>query len=350
MPGRLIKTDEHRRKVLRALLWITVCGGVFFSVFNLLHDNWLLAGLEIAYASVSLFMLTIISTTQRLTLWTTIYLLPFFSIMMVGLAQPHTTFAIFAWIQTIPIICYMLLGLRLGMCGSLLFVSIGLYVFTRRFASESLLLDLAIAANLGLASVTVMIFAHIYERSRLLNEKHLTEKATTDALTGLPNRLKLAEVFEHERDQALRNGTPLALVFLDIDHFKLINDRFGHEGGDRALQHFADVLQQRLRQSDFLCRLGGEEFAVLLPGSTPAEALEVAESLRERLASTPLEIDGKPLQMTLSAGLAHFGADGLILSTLMLAADKRTYAAKRAGRNRVIARDEPPETELEHQA
>ncbi|WAJ39280.1 GGDEF domain-containing protein [Pseudomonas sp. GOM7] len=350
MPGRLIQTDEHRRKVLRALLWITVCGGSFFSVFNLLHDNWLLAGLEIAYASVSLFMLTIINTTPRLPLWTTIYLLPFFSIMMVGLAQTHTIFAIFAWIQTIPIICYMLLGLRLGMCGSLLFVGIGLYVFTWRFSSESLLHNLEIVTNLGLASLTVMIFAHIYERSRLINEQRLTEKATTDALTGLPNRLKLAEVFERERAQALRNGTPLALVFLDIDHFKQINDRFGHEGGDRALQHFAEVLQQRLRQSDLLCRLGGEEFAVLLPGSTPTDALEVAESLRERLASTSLEIDGKPLQMTLSAGLAHFGEDGLILSSLMLAADKRTYAAKRAGRNRVIARDESPEIEVRHQA
>ena len=101
-----------------------------------------------------------------------------------------------------------------------------------------------------------------------IRDRRLTEQATTDALTGLPNRLKLTEVFERERAHALRSGTPLALVFLDIDHFKQINDRFGHEVGDSALTHFATVLAQRLRINDLFCRLGGEEFALLLPGST----------------------------------------------------------------------------------
>jgi diguanylate cyclase (GGDEF)-like protein len=185
-----------------------------------------------------------------------------------------------------------------------------------------------------------MIFAHIYERSRLLNEQRLTDQATTDSLTGLPNRLKLAEVFERERAHAQRNGTPLSLVFVDIDHFKQINDRFGHEVGDRALVHFATVLAQRLRVTDLFCRLGGEEFAVLLPGSKATQAREIAESLRERLAAQPLAVDETTLHMTLSAGVACFGVDGQSLDELMLAADRRTYAAKRAGRNRVITRED----------
>ncbi|WP_161928883.1 GGDEF domain-containing protein [Pseudomonas yangonensis] len=340
MPGYFAKNEQHRRLVLKALLWITLSGGLFFSVVNLLHDNWLLAGLELGYAAISLYLLTILDRTRNLQLLTAAYLLPFFSIMIVALAQTHTSFAVFAWIQSIPIICYLLLGLRLGMYGSVLFVGIGLFVFTRRFSSESLLQNIEIVANLGLASLAVMIFAHIYERSRILNEKRLTEQATTDALTGLPNRLKLAEVFDRERAHALRNGTPLSLVFLDIDHFKQINDRFGHEVGDRALAHFATVLAHRLRINDLFCRLGGEEFAVLLPNSTATQARDIAENLRERLAAEPLTFDGSALPMTLSAGVASFGTDGQTLDALMLAADRRTYAAKRAGRNRVITRED----------
>ncbi|MGG2396746.1 GGDEF domain-containing protein [Pseudomonas sp. SH1-B] len=337
MPDQFTKNEQHRRLVLKALSWITLTGGVFFFVVNLLRDNWLLAALEIGYAGVSLYMLLIIDRTRNLQLLTTIYLFPFFSIMIVALSQPNATFAVFAWIQTIPIICYLLLGLRLGMYGSLLFVGIGLIVFNQRLDPDQQLLNMVILANLGLASMAVMIFAHIYERSRILNEKRLIEQATTDALTGLPNRMKLSEVFQRERAHALRNGTPLSLVFVDIDHFKQINDRFGHQVGDHALVHFATVLAQRLRINDLFCRLGGEEFAVLLPGSQPTKAREIAESLRARLSDKPLDVAGTPLHMTLSAGVASLGNDGQSLDELMRAADRRTYAAKRGGRNQVVA-------------
>lgn len=344
MPGYSNQYEQHRRPILKALLWITLCGGLFFSAVNLLHDNWLLAGLEIGYAAVSLYLLCVLDRTRNLQLLTAIYLVPFFSIMIVALAQTHTSFAVFAWIQSIPIICYLLLGLRLGMYGSVLFVSIGLFVFTRRFHSDSLLHNVEIIANLGLSSLAVMIFAHLYECSRVRNEKRLTEQATSDALTGLPNRLKLAEVFRRERAHALRNDTPLSLVFIDIDHFKQINDRFGHEAGDRALTHFTRVLTQRLRINDLFCRLGGEEFALLLPGSTAKQAHDIAESLRRRLAEQPLTIDGTVLPMTLSAGVANLGTDGQSLDELMLAADRRTYAAKRAGRNLVLSEEDMGDT------
>lgn len=99
-----------------------------------------------------------------------------------------------------------------------------------------------------------------------------------------------------------------------------------------------------LRSNDLFCRLGGgEEFAVLLPGSTAAQAYAIADSLRERLAAAPLPVEGDALCMTLSAGVAGFGADGQSLHELMQAADRRTYAAKRAGRNQVIARDDKPQ-------
>src|SRR5690606_1133168 len=107
MPGYSNQYEQHRRPILKALLWITLCGGLFFSAVNLLHDNWLLAGLEIGYAAVSLYLLCVLDRTRNLQLLTAIYLVPFFSIMIVALAQTHTSFAVFAWIQSIPIICYL---------------------------------------------------------------------------------------------------------------------------------------------------------------------------------------------------------------------------------------------------
>lgn len=333
--------NQHRRLVLKALLWMTLFGGVFFSVVNLLRENWLLAVLELAYAGISLYGLLVIDRTRSLQALTLLYLVPFFTLMMMILFQPRTSFAVFAWIQTIPIIFYLLLGLRLGLWGSLLFIGIGLFAFGQRFSSEDAVQNVLILANLATASLSVTLFSHIYERSRVNNERRLTELAATDALTGLANRMKLIEVFERERSHARRNGTPLALVFLDIDHFKQINDRFGHSAGDTALCHFANVLSQRLRSNDLFCRIGGEEFAVLLPGVSQNLAVGVADTLRERLAETPLSLSDTSLRMTLSAGIASLGEDGDGLDELMQAADRRTYAAKRGGRNRVVGEDRP---------
>lgn len=323
--------------MLKALLWVTMCFGVLFSIFNATRGLWLLAGLELIYTLISLYMLMIIDRTQRLRVVTIIYLIPFLTVMMFTLANPHTSVGIFAWIQTIPIILYLLLGLRLGLIGSLLFVSLGLYLYTLHYAEKDPMDNLGFLLDIGLATLAITIFSHTYEHTRAITERRLIELISTDYLTGLANRSKLAEVFQREHNHARRNGAPLALVYLDIDHFKQINDRFGHEAGDQALNHFATVLSQRLRATDLLCRLGGEEFAALLPNTTAEQATMIAEKLRERLASTPVELKGTPMQMTLSAGVANLGRDGDRLDQLMNAADRRTYAAKRAGRNQVVS-------------
>lgn len=335
MPGYFAKNEQHRRLVLKALLWITLSGGLFFSVVNLLHDNWLLASLEIGYAAVSLYLLTIVDRTRNLQLLTAVYLLPFFSIMILALAQTHTSFAVFAWIQSIPIICYLLLGLRLGMYGSVLFVGIGLFVFSRRFSSDQLLQNVEIIANLGLASLAVMIFAHIYERSRLLNEQRLTDQATTDSLTGLPNRLKLAEVFERERAHAQRNGTPLSLVFVDIDHFKQINDRFGHHVGDQVLVAFVELIKRCSRKEDRLFRFGGEEFLLLLPNTELTGLQAAAQNLLSWVAQE-LKSPGGAVTVSIGGAILHSGEHW---ESWLQRADECLYRAKSEGRNRAVIAD-----------
>lgn len=330
-------TDQSRRRMFKTLLWVTMCFGVLFSVFNATRGLWLLVGIEVVYTALALYMLVVVERTRHLKALTIIYLIPFLGVMMATLANPDTSVGIFAWIQTIPIILYLLLGMRLGLIGSLIFVSLGLYLYTQHYTEKNPSDSIGFLLDIGMATLAITIFSHTYEYTRAQTEKRLIELISTDYLTGLANRSKLTEIFCRERAHAQRNQWPLALVYLDIDHFKQINDRFGHEAGDMALRHFASVLSQRLRTTDLLCRLGGEEFAALLPNTSAAQAAAIAEALREHLASSPMMVDGTPLQMTLSAGVATFGQDGERLDELMNAADKRTYAAKRAGRNQVVS-------------
>ncbi|PCC98849.1 GGDEF domain-containing protein [Halopseudomonas pelagia] len=337
MPEALETSQQHRRLVLKALLWLTVGGGLVFGAVNVGREMWLLAGLEIIYALFALSLLRIVDTTPHLRMWTLIYLFPFFALMTFALVLPRTSFTVFAWIQTVPIICYLLLGLRGGLWMSLGFLSLGVVAFNYRYMTDDSWLNIMVAANVGLSSAAILLFSHIYERSRVANEARLLELASTDTLTGLANRMKLAEVFQRERSHALRDNNPLSLIILDLDHFKHVNDQFGHEGGDRALRHIAQLLPQRLRDTDLFCRLGGEEFAVLLPGADLAQAAERANKLRELLAEHPPQIAEASQVMTFSAGVATLGEDGQSLDSLMVIADRRMYEAKGGGRNQVVA-------------
>ncbi len=163
---------------------------------------------------------------------------------------------------------------------------------------------------------------------------------TTDALTGLFNRRAFFDALERERRRAQRNRSSLSIVAIDIDRFKLVNDTYGHPAGDRVLQGVGRVLQNHCRVTDIVGRLGGEEFAAILPGTEPAGAIGLAEKLRMAIAGLQVEISSRVvLQITASFGLAT--ANGVRLLTaddslgLLARADAALYDAKRAGRDRV---------------
>ena len=163
----------------------------------------------------------------------------------------------------------------------------------------------------------------------------LQRQALEDPLTGLRNRRALMTELEREVQVAQRYGSPLSLVMLDLDHFKRINDGFGHAAGDAVLCGVAALLRQGLRQVDLAARLGGEEFVVLLPGTAHAGALRVAEGLRQRIAAATHLADGQALQATASLGVASFGPACAGAEALLGVADAALYRAKAAGRNQV---------------
>jgi len=161
----------------------------------------------------------------------------------------------------------------------------------------------------------------------------LADAAGTDVLTGLSNRREFEDRFGNELERSVRSGRPLGLVVSDLDWFKEINDRFGHDAGDRALKLVASVLREQTRRIDMVARLGGEEFAVVAPDAGEEEAYRLAERLRRAVKAAFAE-HARPL--TASCGVATFPASGGTASDLLRAADRALYAAKDLGRDRSI--------------
>ncbi len=161
--------------------------------------------------------------------------------------------------------------------------------------------------------------------------------ATRDALTGLLNRREFDRLLAEETERAKRFGRPLALVLLDLDLFKSVNDTHGHPAGDAVLRAAADRLAAELRVVDRLARFGGEEFAVLLPETPPAGALDMAERLVAAMRRAPVVLpDGTSLAQRVSAGAASLPAHAANAADLVRAADRALYAAKHAGRDRAM--------------
>ena len=166
-------------------------------------------------------------------------------------------------------------------------------------------------------------------------------RAATDALTGLPNKRAVGDSLKRMFAQASRTTSPLSLILLDLDHFKALNDRFGHPVGDQVLASVGAVMRSTLRDSDFAGRNGGEEFAVILPNTDSAGARESADKLR--LAISAITIPGLDLELTVSLGVAAYPEHAVGPERLERLADASLYVAKRSGRNRVEVATATPE-------
>jgi len=176
----------------------------------------------------------------------------------------------------------------------------------------------------------------------VVRELELRKAANSDPLTGASNRGQFMRFGDCEWSRAARFGHPLTVMLLDIDHFKQVNDTYGHDAGDDALRAVSTVCRRSLRSHDLWARLGGEEFAVLLIESTAEEARLMAERLRKAVSKLEIKSQGKTFGMTASIGLAAADVDGETLEDALRRADEALYRAKEAGRNRVEIADAAP--------
>ncbi|WP_298482107.1 response regulator, partial [uncultured Chloroflexus sp.] len=182
--------------------------------------------------------------------------------------------------------------------------------------------------------------------SRIQRARAMRSLMVRDSLTGLFNHSVTQDLLIREVARARRSNQPLSVALIDIDHFKRVNDQYGHRSGDRVLKSLARLLRQRLRASDLIGRYGGEEFLIVMPETRAASAAMVVDSLRERFAHIEHQREGAPLRVTFSAGVAEW-AHGIEASGLIEKADAALYQAKRLGRNQVLIADaqigQPPQ-------
>jgi diguanylate cyclase len=190
-----------------------------------------------------------------------------------------------------------------------------------------------LAANVQLRDELQAARSEIESKQREL-ESSLSQ-ARTDTLTGLRNRRAFDEELKRLFAQRQRQGIGFSLLLIDVDHFKDVNDQYGHPAGDATLRHVAEVLAKTMRAMDIICRYGGEEFAVICPGAALSEATIAAQRAREAIATTPVVWNGSPLHVTTSSGVAEVAA-AEIADALIARTDQALYAAKQAGRNSVF--------------
>ena len=178
----------------------------------------------------------------------------------------------------------------------------------------------------------------VIDEVRRLGEacKRLQELTQTDTLTGLFNLRYLLKALEGEMERTRRTGLATAFIMIDLDHFKRINDTYGHESGNKALQWSGNILRQNIRRIDIPCRYGGEEFAIVLPATRLTQAVLTAERLRSALINTQVELNGEKVKITASFGVdAYRGREDLSVQSFIRMADRFLLEAKATGRNRV---------------
>ena len=210
----------------------------------------------------------------------------------------------------------------------------GSYLNDQRVERPSRLSD---GDRIRLGATTTLRFSLLDEAEETALRR-VYEAAIRDSLTGVANRKHLEERLAAELAFAMRHGAPLSLLILDIDHFKRINDSFGHLAGDAVLRAVAGVLTRGIRTEDLLARYGGEEFVVLARGIGVAEAAAMGERLRSLVASSVVTFEGREIRVTSSGGVASLDCcgDRRDRATLLGLADSRLYQAKQAGRNRIV--------------
>lgn len=330
---------NHRRLLLLMLITISLAASIWFVVVNLQIQQPFLAGVQ-ALLAVHLSVLLYLSWRRPFSITRAmLFLAPLFAVMAFAMSVPTGSYSVFVWIFLMPVLSYFLLGRVRGLTVALIFVVVSLLVLIARFAADPDVLTPVNISNIGICLVSIWLVTHLYERDREYVTARLSELATTDALTGLHNRRQLDEIFPQLTGAAARQNEPVGVIVMDLDHFKPVNDSFGHDAGDRVLTHVSQLMRSSLRQADWAFRTGGEEFVVAMPATDREGTIRVAEALRRNIADAPFAWNGENIPVTASFGISIFPEDGEHLERLFSVADRRMYAAKQAGRNRVVGSD-----------
>jgi len=310
-----------------------------FCLLQFLAGNHVFASLELIATLLLFWFAWRFPTVRNPLLVVNLYTVLVFSFLLYIIVMPGASATAFVWAYLAPVLCYLLLG-RVG--GGLLRVPFGLLAVALYLFKYEIPLDATSLIDLGNAvacGVLIILFMHVYEGRRTEAYQELQRIARTDALTGVANRGSFEQSLIQSIHEAERSHNPLTLVILDIDHFKMVNDQWGHDAGDKALQHTCSVLGERLRITDTLGRLGGEEFALILRNTDRVRAEPLVEALRVQLCNTPLQYGKHSIGLSATFGLAEWPLDGRTVDELYRCVDQRLYSGKGRGRNQVVSQE-----------
>lgn len=330
--------DAGQRSLIRMIFAATGLTLGVFCALQFVAGNYLFASFELVGTVILLWGAWRIVRVRNLLPWIYLYLLPTFSFLLYIIVIPNASKTAFVWVYSIPVLSYLLLGRKRGSLLSLPFI-IGacllyLYTYSIQMDAEGLI-DLGNAVFCGLM---ILVFVYLYEARRAAAYQQLQHMARTDALTGVASRGSFQQSLEQSIREAHRSEAKLVLAVLDVDHFKRVNDQYGHDAGDQALRYICNSLSQRLRATDTLGRLGGEEFGLLLRNTDGQGAELLVDALREQLCSQPMRYGDQEISLSATFGLAEWPVDGITAEQLYRCADQRLYCGKELGRNRLVGR------------
>ena len=315
---------------------LPICALVLFSTvfLDLADDLVVAAGFHLTLAIVCLIMVFVTRRLKRPVLAINSFLLlSFFALAGQFFISPEDA-SLPIWMGVFPILFLFVAGVRIGLCWSLVLMT----VFTARmYIYPKFVGDVGVSDVIYANTVIVFLFtigmAYLYEKVSSQYQNMLNDQAKTDYLTGINNRRAISAALENEILRAKRYKKSASLLLIDIDHFKKINDQYGHDVGDKVLRIIADIICKSVRSTDMAARWGGEEFLVILPETDAHGAKILAERIRTRVASYQFsQIDNATLSIGVSTMILDDDPDTLVKRT-----DLALYRAKEAGRNRVEA-------------
>lgn len=332
--------DRHKIAVMRVLLIFTVIGGFVFFSINFPLGYHALASVELLAAIISLLLWFYLKNDISMYLFRRIafsYVFMLCCIMLFAFAPMHTSITVFNFALLIPLLTHLLLGSRNGMIITSVFLCLALILFVYKNHDLDIVYSPSDIANIVTVSLLIWGLAYSYERSNETAKEKLIYLAGHDYLTGLYNRVLLHDIFQHKLKKSIHNNQALSLILADLDHFKKINDEYGHKAGDHIIIKFAEILRQYSGPNGRCFRIGGEEFCILLSSSSLAHSVEVAENIRRATEQIILESTQDRIPMTVSLGVVSCHGSSCELSDLLKSADQNLYRAKQQGRNQVVA-------------
>lgn len=335
---------EFKSRLFSSMMVIAI---LFAAAFGLMHElgvnqiGRFHAYVDYAYSSVSLVLLFLLKKNRSLYspilyIFLTASFLTFVSAFI---NVPVDQFRAI-WFYLLVLAAYILAGSGAGAGFTVLSILAMLAI------SRYLEVDLSDESMVSIATglLIMSLIAHIYTRRTVgyanqieQNNRRLQQLASEDPLTGLFNPRMCTAIGDQLLKLAIRDNKPLSVIYMDLDHFKNINDTYGHPSGDQVLVHIAKIVNSFLRESDVCARLGGEEFCAVLPETDTRAALDLAEIMRQRIEQTIEHIGDVELHVTASFGVAQILPSDQRLSDVQKRADQALYTAKEQGRNRVIS-------------